>query len=73
MKGSNGALRRISLPGEGFSERVLPCKDDDAGQPFQILVRVRYPVFILTASPRLQRDTKHDYYTTYCLVISFRY
>lgn len=43
-------------PGESFSQRVFSCQNDDAGQSFQILVCVRDPVFILTASPRLQHS-----------------
>lgn len=47
----------MSLPGESLSKRVFPCEDDDAGQPLQILIGVRHPVFILAPSPCLGENT----------------
>lgn len=45
-----------NLLGQSFSHSVLPSENQDAGQPFQVLVCQRNPVFTYAASPSLQQS-----------------
>lgn len=48
------------LLGESLSKRVFAREDDDAGQPFQTLIGVWHPVFILTALPSLRKREENQ-------------
>lgn len=61
----------MALLGESLSKRVFACDDDDAGQPFQILIGVWYPVFIVTASPNL-RKTKQKQHSLFSYRLSIK-
>lgn len=50
-----------NLPGQSFSQSVFPSENQNAGQPFQVLVRQRNPVVSLTASPRLQQSNHNSW------------